>query len=408
MPEPRGSDMAGSVVDLTKSDDDVVELSSRPLPEGLKRTKKKKKHHFPRDILNPEGASSAYRIPKGRPSTVIEVSSGDDEALQGGTASRHVNLQRESKSPAGVRDNIPSGLDTNTTATQAGSSTSRKPIDGGGQSQLGWRPTPDPATSMANDSASDLPPVRPGSTEDISENPVLKNLFSSLLQTAQPIGKRRRTNPELGERTQTTTNSREEGATATKLTEVANCVLDEREIKHTNSDVGDAAEEMNELNNMRPKKGMGSSASTLQVEDPPSKPKAKEHLAKTARPVKSQATFPIRRAPRQSEESTHRSRNGSRSGSAHESEPPKELEKEITQPRASRSPLKNVSSISVATSDPAGNMDETTGASPKTPEDHPEPPTTEGMTAEDTHFDSHSMKSHRMTRIYISNQNGNC
>lgn len=83
--------MASSVVDLTKSDDDVVELSSRSLPEGLKRTKKKKKHHFPQDILNPEGTSSAYRILKGRSSTVIEVSSGDDEALQGGTASRRVN-----------------------------------------------------------------------------------------------------------------------------------------------------------------------------------------------------------------------------------------------------------------------------------------------------------------------------
>ena len=399
--------MAGSVVDLTKSDDDVVELSSRSLPEGLKRTKKKK-HHFPRDILNPEGASSAYRILKGRSSTVIEVSSGDDEALQGGTASRRVNLQRESKSPAGVRDSIPSGLDMKTTATQAGSSTSRKPIDGGGQSQLSGRPMPDPTTSMENNSASDPPPVRPGSTEDISENPVFRNLFTSPLQTAQPIGKRRRTSPELGERTQTTTNSREEGATTTKLTEVANYVLDEREIEHTNSDVGGAAEETNELNNMRPKKGMGLSASTLQVEDPPSKPKAKEHLAKTARPVKSQATFPIRRAPRQSEESTHRSRNGSRSGSAHESEPPKEPEKEIARLRTSRSPLKNVSSISVATSDPAGNMHETTGASPKTPEDHPEPPITEGMTAEDANFDSHSMKSYRMTRIYISNQNGNC
>ena len=394
--------MAGSVVDLTKSDDDVVELSSRPLPEGLKRTKKKKKHHFPRDILNPEGASSAYRILKGRSSTVIEVSSGDDEALQGDTAPRRVNLQRESKSPAGVRDSIPSGLDTKTTTTQAGSSTSRKLIDSGGQSQLGGRPTPDPATSMENNSASDPPPVRPGSTEDISENPVLKNLSTSLLQTAQPIGKRRRTSPELGERTQTTTNSHEEGATTTKLTEVANCVLDEREIEHTNSDVGGAAEETNELNNMRPKKGMGSSASSLQVEDPPSKPKAKEHLAKTARPVKSQATFPIRRAPRQSEESTHRSRNGSRSGSAHESEPPKEPEKEIARLRTSRSPLKNVSSISVMTSAPAGNMDETTGASPKALEDHPEPPITEGMAAED------SMKSHHTTRIYIFNQNGNC
>lgn len=407
MPEPRGSDMASSVVDLTKSDDDVVELSSRSLPEGLKRTKKKKKHHFPRDILNPEGASSDYRILKGRSSTVIEVSSGDDEALQGGTASRRVNLQRESKSPAGVRDNIPSGLDAKTTATQAGPSTSRKPIDGGGQSQPGGRPTPDPASSMANNSASDPPPVRPGSTEDISENPVLKSLFTSPLQTAQPIGKRRLASPELGERTQTTTNSREEGATTTKLTEVANCVLDEREIEQTNLDVGGATEGTNELNNMRPKKGMGSSASSLQVEDPPSKPKAKEHLAKTARPVKSQATFPIRRAPRQSEESTHRSRNGSRSGS-HESEPPKEPGKEIARLRTSRSPLKNVSSISVATSDPTGNMDETMGSSPKAPEDHPEPPLTEGMTAEDTHFDLRSMKSHHMARIYIFNQNGNC
>jgi hypothetical protein len=395
--------MASSVVDLTKSDDDVVELSSRPLPEGLKRVKKKKKHHFPRDILNPEGASSAYRILKGRSSTVIEVSSGDDEALQGGTASRRVNLQRESKSPAGVRDNIPSGLDTK---TQAGSSTSRKPIDGGGQSQPGGFPTPDPATSMANNSASDPPPVKPGSTEDISEKPVLRNLFS-LLQTAQPIGKRRRTSPELGERTQTTTSSREDGATTTKVTEVANCVLDERKIEHTNSDVGGTAEETNELNNMRPKKSMGSSASSLQVEDPPSKPKAKEHLAKTARPVKSQATFPIRRAPRQSEESTHRSRNGSRSSSVHESEPPKEPEKEIARLRTSRSPLKNVSSISVATGDPAGNMDVTIGASPKAPDDHPEPLITEGITVEDTHFDSHSMKSHHMTRIYIFNQNGN-